>query len=70
MSDWIDTLVITEEASKDDKGKPTTIFYIREKPFRPGYSYQSTATSESTAKWVVNRLKAERDQPSERPSDD
>lgn len=59
--DWIDTLVITEEASKDKNGKPCTIFYIREKPFRPGYSYQSTATSQNAAEWVINELKKDRD---------
>jgi hypothetical protein len=60
MTDWIDTLVITEEPSKDKFGKLCTIFYIREKPFRSGYSYQSTATSENSAKWVIAELKKDR----------
>jgi predicted ArsR family transcriptional regulator len=57
---WIDTLVITEEASKTN-GRPSTIFYIREKPFRFGYSYQSTASTQKAAEQVINQLKKDRD---------
>ena len=60
MTDWIDSLVITEEPSKDKNGKPSIIFYIREKPFRPGYSYQSTALTRNAAEWVINELKKDR----------
>ena len=60
MTDWIDSLVITEEASKDKNGKPTTIFYIREKPFRAGYSYQSTTLTQNAAEWVIDELKRDK----------
>lgn len=55
---WIDTLTITEEASKPSKPDGQwTIFYIREKPFKVGYSYQSTAMTEAAAEWVITQLK-------------
>lgn len=54
---WISTLTITEEASRDKHGKLTTIFYIKEKPFDLGRSYQSTALTEDAAKWVISQLK-------------
>jgi hypothetical protein len=49
-------ITITEEASKDSKGKPCTVFYIREQPYRPGYSIQTTALTEDAAQWVRARL--------------
>lgn len=57
MIDWIDSLVITEEPSKDKNGKPSTIFYIREKPFRAGFSYQSTALTQNAAEWIIADLR-------------
>lgn len=57
----IESLVITEEMSKDNKGIAGTIFYIREKPFRIGYSYQTTAMSFDTAEWVIKELKINRE---------
>ncbi len=56
----IESLVITEEPSKCN-GIAGTIFYIREHPRRDGYTYQSTATSMATAKWVIEELKRNRE---------
>lgn len=56
--DWIDTLIITEEQSGNKKKNETvTLFYIREKPFKAGYSYQSTALTLNAAESVVTELK-------------
>lgn len=52
-----DDLVISEEPSKDGKGHAGTIFYIREKKRRDGYTYQSTALTLDAAKWVINELR-------------
>ena len=51
-----DELHITEEPSKDRTGNAGTIFYIREKPYRPGYSYQSTALTRDAAEREVLKL--------------
>ena len=56
MTDWRDTLKITEEPSKC-RGVPCTIFYIREHPVSPGRSYQSTATTRDAAERVVRELR-------------
>lgn len=47
---------ITEEASKDSKGQPCTVFYVREQPFTPGYSIQATALTLDSANWLMQRL--------------
>ena len=51
-----DDLVITEEAGKCN-GVAGTIFYIREKKRRDGYTYQTTAATMGAAKWVIEELR-------------
>ena len=48
---------ITEEPSKDNKGKPTTLFYLREVPFIPGKSIQATSLTEQGAEWMLNQIR-------------
>lgn len=43
--------IITETNSKDQE-----IFYVREFPYRPGYSYNISATSYEGAEWLMKRL--------------
>ena len=49
-------LRIMEEPSKDSKGKPCTVFYIREYPYKAGFSIQTTALTLDAAEWVRERL--------------
>ena len=50
-------LVITEEPSKDSKGKPSTIFYVREKPYLTGFGIQITALNKAGAEWLIKQIK-------------
>lgn len=47
--------VVTEEPSKCD-GRPSTLFYAREQPFRPGRSIQLTGTSREAVEWQIKRI--------------
>lgn len=50
-------LVIVEEASSQNKKKEvSSLFYIREKPYDPGRSYESTTLSKSAAEKVIKNL--------------
>jgi hypothetical protein len=52
-------IAITEEASKDSKGKPCTVFYIREMPYVAGRSIQTTALTMDAAEWARDRILAD-----------
>lgn len=47
--------IITEEPSKCDN-RPSTLFYAREQPFRPGHSIQLTGTSREAVEWQIKRI--------------
>lgn len=44
--------VIIQEKQKVE-GEEKDLFYIREIPYRPGYSYQATATTREAAEWIL-----------------
>lgn len=47
-------LEIIEEKSK--KNEEIITYYIREKPYIPGYSINTTALSKDAAEWTKNRI--------------
>ncbi len=47
---------ITEEGSKSRSGKEDTVLYIREQPYRAGFSIQATALNIDAARWIVSRI--------------
>lgn len=49
--------IFEESCGRSKKGaESSTIFYIREMPYRPGYSIQATALSEEAAEWMKQRI--------------
>ena len=47
---------ITEEPSRTGSGAPCMLFYVREVPFTPGYSIQTTALTREAAERTVRAL--------------
>ena len=51
-----DDLIIVEESSKDGNKKPCSLFYIRERNHKQGYTYQSTSSTLDGANWTILRF--------------